>query len=113
MSNVSPFACYAAETFAETFAVNQVHDEVVQGSIGAVVDDPHDVGMIELGADAGFTLKPFLAGLTAQMRIEKLDRDPASEALLDPFEHQPHAPRAIKRVTRQPWKVWPMRPSIP
>jgi hypothetical protein len=81
----------AEQLIAQAGTVDEVEDHEVHLALGAEVEDADDVGMIEPGDCACFTLEPITELIVvAEVRIEELDRDRPIERFLDTFEHQPH-----------------------
>ncbi len=83
------------ETFAERLALQQFHDGIDNGAVGAVVMDGENVGMRKGGHGAGFPLEPRLpVGVARQRFRQNFDGHFSAQPCIAGTIYLPHAARA-------------------
>jgi hypothetical protein len=76
----------------EILAGKELHDDVMGIFLFGNIIDPNNMGMIQAGEGAGFSLKPLQeGGITSILRMQDLDGDRPVEGRMDRLIDYPHA----------------------
>ena len=64
---------------AKVHAVDEFHDEVMEGTSRAEIEDGDDVGMIEASENPGFAVEAFFEGRIIVVDVENFERNESVE----------------------------------